>query len=318
MWIKSFSTISHQPTFRNNGFSAGITELESTSKLITPDYSAFIPAMERRRMSDVLKMSIACSIDCLEKSGIDKPDAVIVGTAMGCSIHTKNFLEKIASSNGELISPTSFIVSTHNTIAGQISLLLKTHGYNMTHTQNSLSFEQGLIDAEICLNTECKNVLVGGADEEEYTIYNMYARLNNTKLHLTSGASFFVLSNENENSDCIKIADVETFGLINDPSEIFKDFLETNSLTTDDIDIVLYANTEEKRTDELKKLFGEDKIMDYQEITGTYFTNSAFAMHIGIDMMSLKDNDISTKKLKHVLICNNLISENLGLILLKK
>jgi 3-oxoacyl-[acyl-carrier-protein] synthase II len=318
MWIKSFSTISHQPTFGNNGFSAGITELESTSKLITPDYSAFIPAMERRRMSDVLKMSIACSIDCLEKSGIDKPDAVIVGTAMGCSIHTKNFLEKIASSNGELISPTSFIVSTHNTIAGQISLLLKTHGYNMTHTQNSLSFEQGLIDAEICLNTECKNVLVGGADEEEYTIYNMYARLNNTKLHLTSGASFFVLSNENENSDCIKIADVETFGLINDPSEIFKDFLETNSLTTDDIDIVLYANTEEKRTDELKKLFGEDKIMDYQEITGTYFTNSAFAMHIGIDMMSLKDNDISTKKLKHVLICNNLISENLGLILLKK
>ena len=162
MHITASSTISHQPTFRNKGFSLGLSELKPVSELITPDYSAFIPAMDRRRMSQVLKMAIACSIDCLEQAGLSQPDAIIVGTSMGCCVHTKNFLDKILSANEGLLSPTSFIVSTHNTIAGQISLLLKNHGYNMTHTQNSLSFEQGLIDGMLCIKNGCSNVLVGG------------------------------------------------------------------------------------------------------------------------------------------------------------
>ncbi|HVG42231.1 MAG TPA: beta-ketoacyl synthase chain length factor, partial [Chitinophagaceae bacterium] len=175
MYITASATISHQPTFRNNGFSSSLSELKSLSKLITPDYSLFIPAMERRRMSDVLKMSIACSMDCLEQAGLSQPDGIIVGTSMGCCVHTKNFLDKIIAANEGPLSPTSFIVSTHNTIAGQISLLLKNHGYNITHTQNSLSFEQGLIDGMLSIREGHNNILIGGADEQEDAIYNMGA-----------------------------------------------------------------------------------------------------------------------------------------------
>jgi len=196
MHITASSTISHQPTFRNKGFSLELSELKPVSELITPDYSLFIPAMDRRRMSQVLKMSIACSMDCLEQAALSQPDAIIVGTSMGCCVHTKNFLDKILSANGGPLSPTKFIVSTHNTIAGQVSLLLKNHGYNMTHTQNSLSFEQGLIDGMLCINNGSRNVLVGGADEEEHAIYNMKERLEDENIHSACGASFFVLSNE--------------------------------------------------------------------------------------------------------------------------
>ena len=194
MYISAASTISHHPTFRNKGFSLQLQELDSPSQLISPDYGAFIPAMDRRRMSDVQKMSIACSLDCLQQAGISQPDAIIVGTSMGCCVNVRSFLDKILSANGGPLSPTSFIVSTHNTVAGQIALLLKNHGYNMTHTQNSLSFEQALMDAMLGIKDGFEHVLVGGADEEEESLYNMRARLKNDQLHLVSGASFFILS----------------------------------------------------------------------------------------------------------------------------
>lgn len=316
MQIKASSTISHQPTFRNKGFSMELLELKPDSELITPDYGAFIPAMDRRRMSDVLKMAIACSIDCLEQAGLSQPDAIIVGTSMGCCVHTKNFLDKIFTANEGLLSPTSFIVSTHNTIAGQISLLLKNHGYNITHTQNSLSFEQALIDGMLCINNGNSNVLVGGADEEEDSIYNMKERLNDEKIHITCGVSFFVLSKEKNNPSSINLVDAGSFGLIDDSSGIIIEFLNSNNLLTEEIDLVLYANSEQKKTEELKIIFGHRRIIDYQKIAGTYFTNSAFAMNYGIDILSHRKHPAFGDGISKVLVCNNLIPENLGLILL--
>jgi 3-oxoacyl-[acyl-carrier-protein] synthase II len=316
MYITASSTISHQPTFRSNGFSLKLPELKAPSELITPDYNEFIPAMDRRRMSEVIKMAIACTMDCLEQAGILQPDAIIVGTSMGCCVHTRNFLDKIFSANEGLLSPTSFIVSTHNTIAGQISLLLKNHGYNMTHTQNSLSFEQGLIDGMLCLKSGCSQVLVGGADEEEGAIYNMKERLNDQNIHITCGASFFLLSNEKDNTAPIKLVDAGSFGLIKDPAGTILDFLSSNNLSAGEIDLVLYANCEQTKTRELENIFEHKKLVDYQKMAGTYYTNSAFAVNFGTDILSQKTNPVFSEGKRHVLVCNNLISENLGLILL--
>jgi 3-oxoacyl-[acyl-carrier-protein] synthase II len=317
MHITASSTISHQPTFRNNGFSSTLIELNVNSELLSPDYSAFIPAMDRRRMSDVLKMSIACSIDCLEQAGIAQPDAIIVGTSMGCCIHTKNFLDKIVTSNDGPLAPTSFIVSTHNTIAGQISLLLKNHGYNITHTQNSLSFEQGLIDGMLCLNEGYKNVLVGGADEEEDAIYNMKARLNNEDINVTCGASFFILSNEDKDSS-INLVDVGSFGLIVSLIQQVSGFLNLNKLSLQDIHLVLYASSDENRKEELQSIFSHTQMLDYQKLAGTYFTSSAFAMHYAMDVLSQTQHPLFGNQIRKVLVCNNLIPENLGLILIDK
>jgi hypothetical protein len=317
MYITASSTISYQPTFRNNGFSLEISELKADAQLITPDYSEFIPAMDRRRMSHAIKMAIACSMDCLMQAGISQPDAIIVGTSMGSCVHTKNFLDKIYAANEGPLSPTSFIVSTHNTIAGQISLLLKNHGYNMTHTQNSLSFEQALIDGILCIKNGNNNVLVGGADEIENSIYNMKARLNNEDACLTFGSSFFILSAEKNNTARVHLADLGSFGLINDTSGIIIDFLDSNNLLPGEIDLVLYSNSEQKKTDNLKTMFGFEKVFDYQKLSGTYYTNSAFAMHFAVDILSQKLHPVFGEGINKILVCNNLIPENLGLILLE-
>jgi hypothetical protein len=317
MFINAASTISYQPTFRNKRFSSALTGLHSSSQLISPDYSDFIPSMERRRMSQVQKMSIACAMDCLQQAGLEQPQAIIVGTSMGCSVNTKNFLDKILSAGQGPLSPTSFIVSTHNTVAGQIALLLKNHGYNMTYTQISLSFEQSLIDAMMLTNGGLANVLVGGADEEEDSIYNMRARLKNNDLLLTSGASFFIVSGEKKNESSVQLADVESFGLIEDASEITKSFLHANHILPDEIDLILFAYSEENSLTELKAVFGSENLFDYQKITGTYYTSSAFAMHYAIDILSVKEHTVFGNKVRNILVYNNLIPENLGLILLK-
>ena len=317
MYITASSTISHQPTFQSKGFSSELSILNQPSSILHPDYTAFIPAASRRRMSDVLKMAIACSKDCLEQTGVEQPDAIIVGTCMGCNVFTKKFLDNIISSKGGLISPTPFILSLHNTIAGQISLLLGNHNYNMTHTQNSLSFEQALIDGMLCIKDEYSNVLVGAADEMENELYNINARLNTQDIHPTCGASFFILSSEKPNTAAINLTDVGSFGLMNDLPAIINDFINSNDLTADEIDLVLYSSSNEKAMNDLSGIFNYNKLFDYQKISGTYFTNSAFAMNYGVDILSQGKHPLFDKSIGRVLICNNLIPENMGLILLE-
>ncbi|MBD0333418.1 MAG: beta-ketoacyl synthase chain length factor [Chitinophagaceae bacterium] len=314
MYIIASSTISHQPTFRNKGFAKQLCELKDPSVVLHPDYSAFIPVMERRRMSDVLKMAITCSIDCLQQAELQQPGAIIVGTSMGSCTHTKNFLDKIISADGSLISPTSFITSTHNTIAGQISLLLKNHSYNTTHTQNSLSFEQALTDGMLCLNEGCQNVLIGAADEVEKELFNMEARLRTEDLHITSGASFFILTSEKTYNSLATLLNVASFSLVNDISASITDFLKTNNLSESEIDLILFSGSSPNTIMQLQKLFDVKKLFDYQKLSGVSFTNSAFAMSYAVDTLS----DDSCKNVRTILVCNNLVPENLGLMLLKK
>jgi 3-oxoacyl-[acyl-carrier-protein] synthase II len=313
MFIKAASTISYQPTFSNPGFSSKLEQLNSSSQLLVPDYSEFIHAMDRRRMSQVQKMSITCALDCLRQANTEQPDAIIVGTSMGCSVNIKNFLDKIYESEGGPLSPTSFIVSTHNTVAGQIGLLLKNHGYNMTYTHNTLSFEQSLVDAMLCFNDGLSNVLVGGADEEEESIYNTRERLHNNRIQLTSGASFFLLSNV-KTSHSVRIVDVGNFSLVENTSGIVESFLKSNHLSTGKIDLVLFAIND--NTNALSGLFGSGKIFNYQQITGTYYTNAAFALHYAFDILSANPHPVFGDQIQTVLVYNNLIPENLGLILL--
>ena len=314
MYIKACSTISFQPTFRNEGFSDVILPLGELAQCLPPDYGSFIAPMERRRMSEVLKMAITCALDCLLQAEVEQPDAIIVGTSMGCSKNTEAFLGKIVSANGNLLSPTSFILSTHNTIAGQISLKLKNHNFNITHSQNSLSFEHALIDSMLCLTENLENVLVGAADEEVTEIYNLPANLGIEPFPCTYGASFFVLSAEMQGQECAKLIDAVSLGQTHELQGAIIDFLGSNHLSSHEIDLVLYSSSNQHALPVLDSLFGDQKLVDFQKLSGVYFTNSAFAMHYGFDIL-VHGHD---SNIKCILVCNNLLPENIGLILLAR
>lgn len=319
MFISASSAISHQPSFRNAGYSAALQPLSQQSQLLHPDYTEYIPPMERRRMSDAIKMAIACARECIRMSAVSEPDAIIVGTSMGCCQHTRNFMDKILESEGGLISPTSFILSTHNTIAGQLSLLLGNRNYNITHTQDSLSFEHALMDARLCINADgYAHVLAGAADELEKALYSMDARLKKISETHSSGAAFFMLSEKAANSSNTRLKDVAGIGLISDAAHEIETFMNTNRLSPADIDMLLYAGSDDNETAMLSARFGADKMVDYQTYSGTYFTSSAFAVDYALDALAQNRHPLLGTPLKRVLIMNHLLPENIGLILLEK
>jgi 3-oxoacyl-[acyl-carrier-protein] synthase II len=183
LYIRAASAISPQKTFGNVLLLAEmVTYDQPRLKAIDPDYRQFIEPKQIRRMSRVIKMGVAAALDCLENAGVAQPDAIITGTAYGCVEDTNVFLTRIIEQEEEMLPPTAFIQSTHNTVAAQIALTIKCHAYNNTFVHKSFSFESGLLDAYMLfLEQEASTILLGGIDEITDTNYTIFNRFNTYK-----------------------------------------------------------------------------------------------------------------------------------------
>ena len=118
-------------------------------------------------MSKILKRTVCTSIDALNKSGIDHPDAIITGTGMGCMENSEKFLIDLSRYGESCLKPTLFMQSTHNTISSLIAIILKCYGYNNTYSHKGISFESALLDAWMQIRSGMiRNALIGAHDEE--------------------------------------------------------------------------------------------------------------------------------------------------------
>lgn len=312
MYIRSAATISHQPTFGKQDVFANLPELSRNSQLIEPEYRDYIPAMMRRRMSNAMKMGVTCALKCLEGAQTDVLDGIIVGTGLGLGVNTAKFVESVYHKHERTISPTPFSVSTANSIAGQLSLMLKNHGYNNTHTQSSLSFEQALIDAELGFAEGMRSLVVGGTDELDERLFNYDVRLGVKDVNLGIGASFFHLLSEETADSGIVISAVEAHTAVPDVQGAIDALLERSGHQPSDIGLLLYSDPAQRLPDPAAQ-FKQAEIVDYNSICGTYLSNSAFALAYAFDVLKYGKNNI-----KAVLICNQLIPGNLGLMLIRK
>ncbi|WP_185265433.1 beta-ketoacyl synthase N-terminal-like domain-containing protein, partial [Chryseobacterium indologenes] len=216
-------------------------------------YKEFIPPAMIRRMSKTVKMSSVASHYALKEAGIELPSAIIVGTGMGCSQDSEKFLKNVIDNQEEFLTPTFFIQSTHNTVAGQIALGLQCHAYNFTYVNTSSSLEFSFLDAKLQINDgEAENVLVGSTDEQTDRTMELYC-LNHTikkeadlpadYLHPTTngviwgeGASFFVVGKEKTEISYAKLTDIKISNSLDldETSHFIKDFLAKNSLSVQD------------------------------------------------------------------------------------
>jgi 3-oxoacyl-[acyl-carrier-protein] synthase II len=166
IFIRSAACISPQKTFNDDGFLTAIVEYKGNRlQAIEPDYKEFIDPKQARRMSRLIKMGVAAAKKCLDDGYVEMPGAIITGTALGCMEDTVTFLTRIVELNEEMLPPTAFIQSTHNTVAAQIALMLKCHSYNQTFVHKGVSFENALFDAIMLLKEQdADNILVGGGN----------------------------------------------------------------------------------------------------------------------------------------------------------
>ena len=325
-YINAISSISFQDFL---DFTKGIKHLEKineASELIQPNYKQWIKPMQLRRMSKIVRMGLGCTKSIVDQIGTENFDSIIVGTGLGCIKDTVKFIDTINAVSTSSIPPTAFIQSTHNTIAGQIALLLGNNNYNMTYVQNGVSFEHALIDAHIKILEGQNNVLVGALDEMTDYLQNLaqLVKIDNTKSY-TEGSTFFNLSNNKTKNNYASIIKSMTYTIYQDfdLTEKLSKFLASEEISINEIDIVLEASP--KFSKSLKHSFNDsDKTIFFEEYCGKYFTSSAFAMYMACLIFKENTNTINQtfklkiKNLNYILILNNYMDKVVGLTLLKK
>lgn len=142
------------------------------------DYREYIAPSEGRRMGKLMKAAIITSLKALRKAGVERPDAIITATAFGMLETSEKFLNDMLENDEEMLSPTLFMQSTHNTLSSAIAIRTGCHGYNMTYSQGKDSLEWALRDARRLIESgKAKTVLVGCHDEATPTFQDIFHRL---------------------------------------------------------------------------------------------------------------------------------------------
>lgn len=271
---------------------------------IAPDYRTIIPGSEARRLSTGMKMSIAATKAAMEQAGVEQVDAVITGTGMGCIRDSEKFLRAILDNDEQFLTPTPFIQSTHNSVAGHLARMLDCTGYNFTYVHGSNSFASTAIDAAMQLrNGDAEVVLIGGVDELADHSTELHRRNGHIKekpvpsagllASTTSGtlfgegAGFFVLGNAKGPATHAELLAVKAWhktGAEGIEQHVL-DFLQNNKLSPDDVDAVVlgrngdgahdgYYNTLEQG------LFKQHTQLAYKHRTGEFHTAPSFAIHL--------------------------------------
>lgn len=327
IYINGLGNISPQETFYK---AMGENVVEAEGAFFTcqePDYKEFIQKKLLRRMSRIVKMGLATAHKALEDANQPPLDAIISGTAWGCVKDTEKFLETIIENKEEYLTPTAFVQSTHNTIAGQIALLHHNNCYNMSYVQGNVSFESALIDAWLLFyDNKAKNILVNGIDEQTEKLSILLERLQCAKTQervMGEGAACFILGTEQTENSYAELAGVSMLYRPKDTASIkrsLEQVLQKANLSFEDIDVVLTGSQDPSFE---KECFPNAALSNYKKLCGEYPTSTAFATALAAQLLKGDEAtktalEINKSEVKHILVYNNHQNINYSIILLSK
>lgn len=211
LYLHQFSCISHQPTFSEVDLENLQPAVNNQLHAIEPKYTG-IPLGQLRRMGRALRMGVGSGMSLLEKN---KVNGMLIATANGGIEDSITFLNQIIDYDEGRLTPTNFVQSTFNAIAGLMGMITHNKGYNATHVHRGLAFENVLLDAAMLLKENPEHTyLIGGVDEISVRNYRMEAMagwykkepVTNSELYQTDtpgalpgeGAAMFIASNNRE------------------------------------------------------------------------------------------------------------------------
>lgn len=344
VFIQSYSCIAPIDTRSSETFASKPSKRSKVAKAIEPDYKTMVPPAMLRRMSHVIKMGMYTALDALKNSGIENPDAIITGTGLGCFEDTDKFLRQLGEQNETMLAPTSFIQSTHNTVAGQVALQLKCNAYNFTYVHQGLSFESALLDAFLQIeNKEAKNVLCGFSDE----VTDSTVELNERAGHLVQpdeipsdllqsqkgicmgeAAGFFVLSGD-KNAESILLKGLKLLPFAENTEELlnhFNNFCKEQNIKATDIDCIVWGHNGDAAQDSIIEGLRNKLSLPFtffKNICGEFFTASGFALYYACEILKGKVSgnfiqSSASKELKRILIVNHYCNQEYSFILLEK
>jgi 3-oxoacyl-[acyl-carrier-protein] synthase II len=308
-YITSSGIISPQQTHDSIGFPSTINETVSDRLVcIEPDYGGLINPIHLRRMPRILKMGLAASQICILRSGNINPDAIIVGTGLGCLENLEKFLIEVIDSNEHITSVLPFIHSTHNAVTAQIAMLLKNYSYNITYCHRGFSFESALLDALMLIEeNQAEHILIGGIDECTSDFMHLHSYLGYWKKPLNNlqlisdnttgtiageGSAFFMISSGSVNNQGVAISGVHSFFTPGgaQPGEIETEldlFLQNASCNKNELNLVILGINGDTHFDASyyalqQNFFSSNTCFAfYKHLCGEYYTSSSFALWLG-------------------------------------
>ncbi|MDR0364576.1 MAG: beta-ketoacyl synthase chain length factor [Bacteroidales bacterium] len=309
VYINSITHISNQEPFSEQWFENPVIYNERYVRSVEPDYSAYIPPMVARRMGVILKRALASALHVIQKTGVNNPDAIITGTGLGCIENTEKFLTAMLDNHEELLTPTFFMQSTHNTISSQIAVYLKCKGYNSTYSHRGTSFDNALLDAFMQFQLgKISTALINGHDELTPKYFEMLEKIGYWKggsISLdvlragdTPGAFAgecsvcFMLTDKPATNNLCELAGIEM--LYKPTQEKLKRSLQTilksNNLTLKDIDAIVTGISGDKANDDIyknfhAKFFPDKPIVWYKHIFGESYTASGLGLYVAATIL---------------------------------
>lgn len=250
---------------------------EDYVRAVDPDFKQFISAGDARRMGKLLKRALATSLSALQEGGIDNPDAIITGTGFGSIENTELFLDALVREGEQLLKPTQFMQSTHNTASSLIGIHTHCHGYNSTYSQKGFSFDSALYDAWMQFRIgRIRSALVGSHDEMSPVFSGFVRKAGHVKEgEICSEAAVSVLLAEGgDNAYCT----LEGVKLFDTPSE---DTLSNvlADMTNGGIDAVMTGKSGNRENDSwyafLDSLLPGVPQLRYKPLFGVNFSSSA-------------------------------------------
>lgn len=327
IYVLSAKQISVQQPLCEDWMTQPVVYQQPFNRSIDPSFKDYISPIEARRMGKILKRAIATSKEALKASGMDSVDAIITGTGYGCIENTEFFLEALSKDGEQMLSPTYFMQSTHNTISSLVAIQTKNHGYNVTYAHKGISFDSALQDAVLQMRLgKINSALIGGHDELTETFYRILKKggmMGKDDEMCGEAAVSVVLSTKNDNYLCKLV----NFNMLHKPTmeklkAVAKDF---------QADYILTGISGNHKSDKLyltetKELFGDAKLLKYKHIFGESFTSSGIAVYVATHCLKagkipahlfVNQTEICDKKPSKILIFNHSDGNNYSLTLLE-
>lgn len=348
LFIHGIGAISPAPAFAALTSTAAVARAGNRLHCLEPDYAAYLDVRVSRRMSRIVKMGVVTALQALRDAGLSDTDGVIAGTGWGCLEDTVSFLQKMVTNEEDMLSPTPFIHSTHNTIAAQVAFQLKCRGYNNTYVHRNISFESTLIDATLLLlENPDANLLVGGIDELTDTSFDILTRLKTFKVPTAVGAdaefdtpgdelyaagtvgtwagegsTFFAVSGQPRPGTYAQLLAVRTvsFGTPAEAAAAARTMLDAHDYGQ--VDLLLSGDNGDLANDAACRLFAADfghqgPVEKFKHLCGEYPTASAFALGLAAAQLAGRTpSPTLAARPKSILIYNRFQQVHQSLLLL--
>ncbi len=344
MFIKDLTCISPQRTFEGDLFQDGpIVHSGSQYWAEEPSYAGVIPNGLLRRMGKSVRLATGAAMPLLAKWPVD---GIIIGTTDGGMEDCHRFLNQIIEYNEGTLTPTGFVQGSPSAVAGGLALMAKNSGYNNTHANKGLSFENGLMDAWLLFKEGAATALLVGNVEEispaQYRIETLAGYIKKDEVTADvlyasqtagavngEGAAMFVLSTSAEGALArIVDHDMISFPTPNDLVTKAMTLLERNGLTAADVDAVMLGLSGDANSDHWYHEFADLSFpnagrISFKNLFGESPSASAFATWYAAHLLNGKEAAAMTvlkpasRPLRTILIYNHYQGKQHGFVLMQ-